>query len=58
VSGREPQVTLDAVRMARKIMYFSSDKAKRELDYAPRSGQTAIADAVAWFRDWERSHAA
>lgn len=57
VSGREPQVTLDAVRMARKIMYFSSDKAKRELDYTPRSGQTAIADAVAWFRDWERANA-
>ena len=57
VSGREPQVTLDAVRMARKIMYFSSDKAKRELDYTPRSGQTAIAAAVAWFRDWDRAHA-
>jgi dihydroflavonol-4-reductase len=55
VSRREPQVTLDAVRMARKIMYFSSDKAKQELGYMPRSGKHAIADAVAWFRDWDRS---
>ena len=53
VSGREPQVTLDAVRMARKIMYFSSDKAQRELGYKPRSGQHAIEDAVAWFRGWD-----
>jgi dihydroflavonol-4-reductase len=53
VSGREPQVTLDAVRMARKIMYFSSDKARRELGYRPRSGQHAIEDAVAWFRGWD-----
>jgi dihydroflavonol-4-reductase len=55
VSGREPQVTLDAVRMARKTMYFSSDKAKRELDYTPRSGKHAIADAVTWFQGWDRS---
>jgi dihydroflavonol-4-reductase len=53
VSGREPQVTLDAVRMARNIMYFSSDKAQRELGYKPRSGQHAIEDAVAWFRGWD-----
>ena len=54
VSKREPQVTLDAVRMARKTMYFSSDKAKQELDYTPRAGKHAIADAVAWFQDWDR----
>ena len=52
VSKRDPQVTLDAVRMARKTMYFSSDKAKQELNYAPRAGKHAIADAVAWFQDW------
>jgi dihydroflavonol-4-reductase len=56
LSGREPQVTLDSVRMARKAMYFSSDKAKQELGYRPRSSKHAIADAVAWFRDWDRSH--
>jgi dihydroflavonol-4-reductase len=54
VSGREPRVTLDSVRMARKTMYFSSDKAKQELDYSPRSGEHAIADAVAWFEDRDR----
>jgi dihydroflavonol-4-reductase len=54
VSGAEPQVTLDAVRMARKKMYFASDKAIRELGYQPRSGDLAIADAVAWFQNWDQ----
>ena len=50
VAGREPRVTLDAVRMARKKMYFSSEKAKRELGYKPRGAELAVADAVAWFQ--------
>jgi len=50
VSNREPQVTLDAVRMARKKMYFSSAKAQRELGYQPRGAELAVADAVAWFQ--------
>jgi dihydroflavonol-4-reductase len=50
VTGREPFVTVDGVRMARKRMYFSSAKACRELGYRPRPARRAIADAVAWFR--------
>jgi dihydroflavonol-4-reductase len=49
ISGREPFVTLDGVRMSRKKMYFSSQKASRELSYTPRPARDAIADAVAWF---------
>jgi len=49
LSGREPFTTLDGVRMSRKKMYFSSAKATRDLGYAPRPAQEAIADAVAWF---------
>jgi len=30
-------------------MYFTSDKASRELGYKPRLAREAIADAVAWF---------
>ncbi|MED5396480.1 MAG: 3 beta-hydroxysteroid dehydrogenase/Delta 5--_4-isomerase [Alphaproteobacteria bacterium MarineAlpha3_Bin4] len=47
--GKEPFVTVDAVRMARKKMFFASDKAIRDLGYAPRPAETAIRDAVAWF---------
>ena len=49
VSGRDPFVTLDGVRMSRKKMYFTSEKASRELAYAPRPAREAIADAVTWF---------
>jgi dihydroflavonol-4-reductase len=50
LSGRPPMVTRDELRMARKKMYFSSDKAKATLGYAPRPAALALADAVAWFR--------
>ena len=49
VTGRDPFVTLDGVRMSRKKMYFSSEKASRELGYTPRPAREAIADAVSWF---------
>jgi dihydroflavonol-4-reductase len=50
VTGREPFVTRDGLRMARHRMWFSSEKAKRVLGYAPRPAREAIVDAVAWFR--------
>ncbi len=49
VSGREPFVTVDGVRMARKIMFYSSAKAERELGYRSRPLQEALRDALAWF---------
>jgi dihydroflavonol-4-reductase len=49
VTGRDPFVTLDGVRMSRKKMYFTSEKASHELGYAPRPAREAIADAVSWF---------
>jgi dihydroflavonol-4-reductase len=45
----EPRVTRDHLRMARSKMYFSSDKAIRELGYAPRPVRPAIKEALAWF---------
>ena len=47
--GREPMITVDAVRMARKLMYFSSEKAQRDLGYAPRPAIEALRDAIEWF---------
>ena len=49
-TGKEPFVTRDGLRMARKKMYFSSAKAAAELGYAPRPVREGLADAVAWFR--------
>jgi dihydroflavonol-4-reductase len=49
-AGIEPVVTRDHLRMARKRMFFSHAKAARELGFAPRPAEAAVADAVAWFR--------
>ncbi len=50
VFGGEPIATGDAARMAKKKMFYSSDKAKRDLGYAPRPAREAIADSLSWFR--------
>ena len=50
LTGRDPLVTRDHLRMARKLMFFSSAKAIAELGYQPRPATEAIADAIAWFR--------
>jgi dihydroflavonol-4-reductase len=50
VTGRETRLTLAGVRMAAKPMYFSSDKAVRELGYSWRPPGEAFADALAWLR--------
>jgi dihydroflavonol-4-reductase len=49
LTGREPFVTRDGVRLARKHMFFSSDRAIQSLGYRPRPAKVAIADAVSWF---------
>ncbi|WP_295996512.1 hopanoid-associated sugar epimerase [Rugamonas sp.] len=50
-TGREPFVTVDGLKMSRHRMYFSSDKARRVLGYAPRPYQDGLRDALAWFRE-------
>ncbi|MHB1586844.1 MAG: hopanoid-associated sugar epimerase [Acidiferrobacteraceae bacterium] len=45
-----PVVTVDELRMSRKRMYFSSEKARRALGYEPRPAEAALIDAVDWFR--------
>jgi dihydroflavonol-4-reductase len=50
ITGREPFVTLDGLRMAKKHMYFTSAKAERELGYRARPATLGLADAIAWFR--------
>ena len=47
--GPEPRATVDGVRMSKKLMYFSSDKARTALGYTPRPAREAFADAVNWF---------
>jgi dihydroflavonol-4-reductase len=50
VSGKEPFITVDGLKMSKHKMFFSSAKAERELGYRARPYGLAIADAIAWFR--------
>lgn len=50
LTGVEPLLTRDALRMSRHAMFFTSDRAERELGYTARPAREALADAVAWFR--------
>jgi dihydroflavonol-4-reductase len=49
VTGGTPEVALNAVRMARKRMYFSAAKAVRELGLPQTPAEDALRDAVTWF---------
>jgi dihydroflavonol-4-reductase len=51
ISGRSGRVTLEGVRMSRKRMFFSSNKAVSELGYRWRPPIEAFEDAVRWFRE-------
>ncbi len=50
VSGVEPRVPLEGVRMARKKMFVDTSKAREELGFAPRPVTAALECAVSWFR--------
>ena len=49
VTNSEPRLNLDTLHMSQKRMYFSSDKAMKELGYKSRSADEALRDAVKWF---------
>jgi dihydroflavonol-4-reductase len=48
--GREPRATVETVRMGKKKMWASSDKAQRELGWKPVPAENALRRAVEWFR--------
>ena len=49
VTGKDPFLTLDSLRMAAHDMYYSSAKAEAELGYRARPYREALAEAIAWF---------
>ena len=49
LTGVAPRVPLEAVRMAKKKMWVSHEKAERELGYSPCPATSALADAAKWF---------
>jgi len=53
LTGRTTHVKVEAMRMARKRMFFSSEKAVRELGYRWRAPAKAFEDTVLWLREQE-----
>jgi dihydroflavonol-4-reductase len=47
--GREPQIPLEGVRMARHKMFVDASKAERDLGFAPGPIEAAIERAAAWY---------
>ncbi len=50
LTGKEPFVTRDAVKMSKARMFYRSDKAQRELGYRARRAVEGLRDAIRWFR--------
>jgi dihydroflavonol-4-reductase len=49
ITHKEPRATVDSVKMSKKMMFFSSDKAKDKLGYHSRPGVDGLKDAIDWF---------
>mgnify|MGYP001453490766 CR=1 FL=1 len=47
--GREPIISIDSARIARKKMYYSSDKARVAFGYSARPAREALQDSVMWY---------
>ena len=50
IAAREPSISIEAVLMSRKRMFFSAEKAVRELGLPRTPVERALAGAVHWFR--------
>jgi dihydroflavonol-4-reductase len=50
VTGKPPLAPLEGVKMARKKMFVTHNKAARELGFAPRPIEGALKRAIDWFR--------
>lgn len=50
ITRKEPMLTVDALKMSRQKMFFSSAKAKQQLGYTVKPWELAVADAVHWFK--------
>jgi dihydroflavonol-4-reductase len=51
VSGAEPEVPLEGVRLSRERMYVDSGAARAELGYSSTSVRAALERAVTWYRE-------
>jgi len=50
IGSGEPLITVDGVKLSKKKMFFSSERAERELGFRPGPVKEALRDAVNWFQ--------
>ena len=50
LNNYDPMLTVDGLSMSKQKMFFSSEKAKKQLGYRPRDIKSAIKDAVDWIK--------
>jgi dihydroflavonol-4-reductase len=50
LTGIPPRVPLEGVRMARKKMWVTHEKAERELGFHPQPAEVALRKAVQWYQ--------
>jgi len=50
-TGREPMVPLEGVRMAKRMMFFTSAIAEKELGYKHQPIKPALQRAIQWYKD-------
>ena len=50
INNYDPMLTVDGLSMSKQKMFFSSEKAKKQLGYRPRDIKSAIKDAVDWIK--------
>jgi dihydroflavonol-4-reductase len=50
LSGREPKIPVEGVKMSRHRMFVESDKAARELGFKATPVETALQRAVTWYK--------
>ena len=51
LTGRDPQIPVEGVKMSRHRMFVASDKAERELGFKPSAVEPALAAAVRWYEE-------
>ena len=51
LTGREPQIPIEGVKMSRHRMFVASDKAERELGYVAGDVDAALERAVSWYQE-------
>ncbi|MBI4774870.1 MAG: NAD-dependent epimerase/dehydratase family protein [Deltaproteobacteria bacterium] len=56
ITHREPLICLNAVRMAKRKMFFDNTKAVRELGISQTPVERALEEAVTWFRNHDYVH--